>query len=176
MKTLVDQLSQYAAYHRDRRNIATHFIGIPMIVQAVAIFLARPSVELLSLQWSAASIAVITGAIYYLLLDLRYGAVMGLLLGAALLAASTAAELPLGSWLTLGVSLFVVGWILQFIGHYYEGRKPAFVDDVMGLAIGPLFVVAEAGFLVGLRLEVKAAMEAPTDTVIVGDAARALHG
>jgi uncharacterized membrane protein YGL010W len=167
MKTLVDNLSQYAAYHRDRRNIATHFIGIPMIVQAVAMFLARPSVEWMDLQWSAASIAVIAGAIYYLRLDLRYGAVMSLLLGAALMAASTAAGLPLGSWLTLGVGLFVVGWILQFIGHYYEGRKPAFVDDVMGLAIGPLFVVAEAGFLVGLRPEVKAAMEAPADRVVV---------
>ena len=30
MKTLTDHLAQYAAYHRDRRNIATHFIGIPL--------------------------------------------------------------------------------------------------------------------------------------------------
>ena len=28
---------------------------------------------------------------------------------------------------------------------------PAFVDDIMGLAIGPLFVVAELAFLCGLR-------------------------
>lgn len=28
MKTLEVQLSNYAAYHRDPRNIATHFIGI----------------------------------------------------------------------------------------------------------------------------------------------------
>ena len=42
MKTLTDQLAQYAAYHRDRRNIATHFIGIPMIVLAVQVLLSRP--------------------------------------------------------------------------------------------------------------------------------------
>src|SRR5690606_25492922 len=36
-------------------------------------------------------------------------------------------------------------------GHYWEGRKPAFVDDIIGLIIGPLFVVAEAGFAFGLR-------------------------
>jgi uncharacterized membrane protein YGL010W len=168
MKTLVDQLSQYAAYHRDRRNIATHFIGVPMIVQAVVILLARPGVEWMGLQWSAASLGVTAAVIYYLVLDLRYGAVMGLLLSAALVAASTTAGLPLGSWLTLGAGLFVVGWVLQFIGHFYEGRKPAFVDDVMGLAIGPLFVVAEAGFLVGLRPEVRAAIEVRAETVIVG--------
>ena len=42
MKTLTDHLAQYAAYHRDRRNIATHFIGIPLIVVAVAVLLSRP--------------------------------------------------------------------------------------------------------------------------------------
>ena len=29
-----DLMAQYAAYHRDRRNIATHFVGIPLIVIA----------------------------------------------------------------------------------------------------------------------------------------------
>ena len=27
----------YARYHRDRRNIATHFVGVPMIVFAVQV-------------------------------------------------------------------------------------------------------------------------------------------
>ena len=31
-KTLTDHLATYAEYHRDRRNIATHFFGVPMIV------------------------------------------------------------------------------------------------------------------------------------------------
>ena len=43
MRTLTQQLTQYAAYHRDRRNIATHFIGIPMIVLALAVLLSRPA-------------------------------------------------------------------------------------------------------------------------------------
>ena len=51
----------------------------------------------------------------------------------------------------LGLVLFVLISIIQFIGHHYEGRKPAFLDDIMGLAIGPLFVVAELGFMFGLR-------------------------
>ncbi len=45
MKTLVDQLAQYADYHRDRRNIATHFVGIPMIVLAVQVLLSRPALQ-----------------------------------------------------------------------------------------------------------------------------------
>ena len=38
---LVDQLSSYADYHRDPRNIFTHYIGVPMIMWAVVILLAR---------------------------------------------------------------------------------------------------------------------------------------
>jgi uncharacterized membrane protein YGL010W len=57
------------------------------------------------------------------------------------------------------VGLFVGGWIVQFVGHAYEGRKPAFVDDVIGLMIGPLFVLAELLFIAGLRKPLQAEIE-----------------
>jgi uncharacterized membrane protein YGL010W len=159
MKTLNDQLSNYAAYHRDRRNILTHFVGIPMIVLAVVVLLARPVFEVAGLPLSAATLAVIAATLYYLRLDLRYGVVMGVLLAACLVFAHATVPLSTGTWATLGVGLFVVGWVIQFVGHIFEGRKPAFVDDVMGLIIGPLFVVAEFGFLLGLRRDVEAVIE-----------------
>ena len=40
----------------------------------------------------------------------------------------------LASWLGTGLGLFLVGWVIQFIGHAFEGRKPAFVDDLIGAA------------------------------------------
>jgi uncharacterized membrane protein YGL010W len=51
----------------------------------------------------------------------------------------------------LGVGLFVVGWILQFIGHAFEGNKPSFFSNPMFLLIGPLWTVRRA-----LGLEAKA--------------------
>ncbi|VFT44270.1 membrane protein [Pseudomonas aeruginosa] len=130
MKTLVDHLAQYAAYHRDRRNIFSHFIGIPMIVLSIAVLLARPA---LGFGLSPALLLALAAALFYLRLDLRFGVAMTALLaltvwGAAQLAAGTTA-----AWLGWGVGLFVVGWIIQFVGHYYEGRKPAFVDDLSGV-------------------------------------------
>ena len=159
MKTLNDHLSQYAAYHRDRRNIVTHFIGIPMIVLSIVVLLARPVFDVAGLPVSAATLAVIAATLYYLRLDLRFGVVMGVLLAACLAVAQATAGWTTGAWATFGVGLFVVGWVIQFVGHIFEGRKPAFVDDVMGLIIGPLFVVAEAAFLLGLRREVEAVVE-----------------
>lgn len=158
MKTLVDHLSQYADYHRDRRNILSHFIGIPMIVLAVGVLLSRPGFELAGLWLSPATALALVALLFYWRLDRRFGSVMGALLLAVLWLSAGAAQASTGAWLATGMGLFVVGWIIQFVGHYYEGRKPAFVDDIMGLAIGPLFVVAEAGFLLGLRKEVEHAV------------------
>lgn len=160
MKTLVDQLSQYAAYHRDRRNIFTHFIGIPMIVVAITVLLARVSFDAGGLTWSLAALVSLGAVLYYLRLDVRYGITMGVLLAVAVWWSQQVASLDQITWLAIGVGLFVVGWVFQFVGHYFEGRKPAFVDDVVGLIIGPLFVVAEFGFLLGLRRDVAQTIEA----------------
>lgn len=40
-----------------------------------------------------------------------------------------------GFWL-LPVSLFVIGWVLQFIGHYYEGKPPEFLKDYRFVFVG----------------------------------------
>jgi uncharacterized membrane protein YGL010W len=159
MKTLTQQLSQYAAYHRDRRNVMTHFVGIPMILLAATILLDRPTFVVGDWFISPALVIAIALTVYYLVLDLRYGLVMGVILALSLMIAGDVADGDRASWLGWGIGLFVVGWIIQFVGHHYEGRKPAFLDDVMGLAIGPLFVVAEAGFLFGLRKEVEAQIQ-----------------
>ncbi|WP_460140547.1 Mpo1 family 2-hydroxy fatty acid dioxygenase [Pseudomonas sp. S2_E01] len=157
-KTLVDQLSQYAAYHRDPRNIASHFVGIPLIVVAVAVLLARP-------QWaggwlSPAVLVALASAWFYLRLELRLGVLMSVLMGLAVWAGHAVAQQSTLVWLASGIGLFVVGWAIQFVGHYYEGRKPAFVDDLTGLIVGPLFVVVELAFLLGMRHGLKEQIEA----------------
>lgn len=165
MKTLTQQLTNYAAYHRDRRNIRTHFVGIPLIVLAVAILLSRPTLPLGPLAFSPTVPLALVASAYYLRLDRPLGLVMmALMLGAACLGTQVA-MLETTVWLAWGIGLFVFGWVLQFIGHYYEGKKPAFVDDIMGLAIGPLFVVGEAAFLLGLRPALQAEIEAEVGPV-----------
>ena len=173
MKTLTDQLSQYAGYHRDTRNISTHFIGIPMIVVAVATLLARPGVEIGGIGVSLATLVTLVTAVYYLRLDLRLGVVMAVLLALSLWFAQLCAASSKSLWLSVGVGLFVVGWAFQFVGHRYEGRKPAFVDDLIGLIIGPLFVVAELGFLMGMRPELQHAIEARVGPVKAAGAPKA---
>jgi uncharacterized membrane protein YGL010W len=37
--------------------------------------------------------------------------------------------------------MFVVGWILQFVGHAFEGKAPSFFSDPRFLLVGPLWLV-----------------------------------
>ena len=161
MTTFVQHLSKYAAYHRDKRNVATHFVGIPMIVAGVATLLSRPVLmHVDGVAIAPALIAVAITALFYLKLDIRFGIVMSVFLATCLWLGQMLAVQATAVWLSWGIGLFVVGWAFQFLGHYYEGKKPAFVDDIMGLAIGPIFVAAELAFELGLRKDVQDAVEA----------------
>ncbi|EPG38103.1 Mpo1 family 2-hydroxy fatty acid dioxygenase [Acinetobacter colistiniresistens] len=151
MTNLERLLSQYAAYHLDRNNIVTHFVGIPLIVFSILCLTARAGVEISSVSVTLASVLIVLSTIYYLSLDKLFGILMLILLVLAYPLAVKIAALPMWSWFGASIGIFVVGWGFQFVGHYFEKKKPAFVDDVIGLAIGPLFVLAEFVFLLGFR-------------------------
>ena len=144
MRTLSQHLIHYAHYHRDPRNIHTHFVGIPLIVLAVASLLAQLP---LPGGVSVAHLVTLTVVGFYFWLDLGLGAWMLVAMGIALQLGVRLAATPGG--LAWGLGLFALGWVIQFVGHAFEGRKPAFVDDLTGLVIGPLFVLVETLFRLG---------------------------
>ncbi len=47
------------------------------------------------------------------------------------------------TWWKLGLSLFVGGWVLLFLGHRIEGNKPAFFQGPVYFLVGPLWVAKE---------------------------------
>lgn len=169
MKSLTEQLANYASYHRDRRNIATHFIGIPMILFSIVLLLSRPLwVTDTVIPVTPALLVSIVVGLYYLRLDIPLGLLMCFILVSMLKLAAPLAMAETGTWLTWGLSLFVVGWIFQSVGHIWEGKKPAFLDDIIGLIIGPLFVATELVFLLGGRAELHAEITARAGKTRVG--------
>ena len=143
-------LVQYAHYHRDPRNIATHYIGIPLIAFALAALLARLRLDTAGLVISADWVVWALVTVWYLTLGQRaLTGITALVLAGLVALAHPLGTAPLNTWLGWSLGCFVVGWVCQFVGHDWEGRKPAFVDDLRGLLIGPMFVVAELGFALG---------------------------
>ena len=150
MTSIEQNLTQYAAYHRDRRNLTTHFVGVPMIVFSVVLALAVVGIPLGPVVLTLAALTSIAACIYYLTLELTLGLTMAVVL---FLMCAGASEIThrLGTGASLGIAaaIFVVGWAIQFVGHRFEGMKPAFVDDAKQLLIGPIFLCAEAYFHFG---------------------------
>lgn len=177
MKTLAEQLSQYATCHRDRRNIATHFVGIPLIVFSIGVLLSRP--ELFSvggfpvtpawLLWVASTVWYLTRG------NLALGAGVSLTNGVLILLAHSLALDSTAAWLGWGIGSFAAGWVIQFIGHYYEGRKPAFVDDVIGLLVGPMFVTGEGMFALGWGKPLLDEIERRTGPTVLRDLSATAH-
>jgi uncharacterized membrane protein YGL010W len=159
---------QYAHYHRDKRNIVTHLVGIPLIVLSIGMLLSLVS-------WNIAGYAVSLAALLWVFSTLWYLTRGNLLLGVAtsvvngvLIALAHTPEAATGWGLSAlydaawfpGLAVFVIGWIIQFVGHIFEGRKPAFVDDVVGLMVGPMFVVGEALMMAGMLRSMHSLIEA----------------
>lgn len=166
-------LAQYAEYHRDRRNIVTHFVGIPMIVFAVGVLLARPGFTLGGLGLTPAWLAFALVAAWYLTrgqfaLGVAVSASVGLLMA---LAHRAAAGSGTGEWLAWGLGFFIAGWAIQFVGHYYEGRKPAFADDLVGLLVGPMFVALELLAMLGLFKALVGEIERRAGPTVIRDLA-----
>ena len=173
MRAATDLLSQYAEYHRDRRNIFSHFVGVPMIVFAVGVLLARPAFALRGLALSPAWLAFGLAAAWYLSRgNLVLGVAVSAVVGTLMLMAHQVAYGSFAAWLAWGLGMFVVGWLIQFVGHWYEGKKPAFVDDIVGLLVGPMFVVAELMFMLGWNRPLLAEIERRAGPTVLRDMAR----
>lgn len=160
MKTIEESLTQYAAYHRDRRNIATHLFGVPLIVFSIVLALSVLVIPLGAVSTTAAVIAVVASTLYYLKLDLAFGVTMALAFFAmCAIASEMTARLPDLAILGWAAGIFVFGWLLQFWGHKFEGMKPAFFDDAKQLLIGPIFIVAEIYFFLGAKTALRRYIE-----------------
>ena len=46
-------------------------------------------------------------------------------------------------WWSVPVTLFIVGWVLQFVGHSFEGKPPEFFHDWRFLFVGLRWWVAK---------------------------------
>ena len=125
-------LERYGEFHRNPANKAIHWVCVPLIAWSV-----------LAALWTVSPLAVYAAigvmTVFYLWLSLPLA--LGMLVVLALMVWPLTL---LGSRaLFVSIAVFVTAWIGQFIGHILEGRKPAFLEDVRSLLIGPVWLLAD---------------------------------
>jgi uncharacterized membrane protein YGL010W len=136
MRTIESHFADYAAYHQTKGNKWFHRFGIPMIMLTLIGMLTR--VELFAVSGyriDAAMLLIVASTIFYLVVEWRLAiAMLAVSIGFYVLGRA----MPM--W--LNVTLFVLGWIFQFIGHsVYEKKQPAFLNNIVHLLIGPLWIL-----------------------------------
>lgn len=148
----IEQMAMYSAYHRDRRNKATHFVGVPAIAYSLLIPMAF--VKLFPLGGYTVTLATLFAAavvVYWVLLDRPFGLATAVLFFPAVFVAEWLVRQGAATaWIAFAV-LFVGGWIIQLVGHGFEGRKPALVDNILQVLIAPVFLIGEVVFGLGGR-------------------------
>ena len=123
--------ADYASYHQTKGNKWFHRFGIPMIMLTLIGMLVRVKLGPVD----AAMILIALASVYYLVLEWK--------LGLAMIAVSVAMYLA-GAAIPMAVNIgfFILGWILQFIGHsVYEKKQPAFFRNFVHLLVGPLWIL-----------------------------------
>jgi len=133
------QFHEYDSYHRHPMNERLHYVGVPMIMLAILGFFSFLPVND---RVDGGFILWLVVALYYLLRGRQLGLMFS---GLSFLIYLGARELSLSTL----VASFIVGWIIQGVGHArYERNKPAFLKNLEHLLIGPLWLFSR---LVGGR-------------------------
>ena len=145
MQPFKEQLLMYQQQHTNKMNRLTHYIGIPAIVFAILMVFNWISIDIAAkIQFSFSWILLVSVLIYYFNLNKRLSLAAAIvLIPFTWLATLIARPTPAPMHFTLFFILFFGGWILQFVGHFFEKQKPAFMLSASQLLIGPLFVLIE---------------------------------
>lgn len=146
MRKIDSLLEEYGASHVNPLNKLIHWICVPPIVwTVVALLWSIPfpweiGGGIVPLNWAV--VALLLAQIYYFRLSRRLG--MGLMLynlAMLWLTAVIEANSPWPLW-QVAVTVFVLAWIGQFIGHVLEGKRPSFFKDLQFLLIGPAWLMS----------------------------------
>jgi uncharacterized membrane protein YGL010W len=159
MRTLAEHMAFYGCYHRDPRNRATHFIGVPSIIFALLVPLSLARFDLGGVAVTPAMIWAAAMLIYYVRLDAAIGLAMTAIFIALLWAAGAVASLGAARALAIFLIVFVGGWIVQLIGHRFEGNKPALTANLFQTLVSPIFLTAELFFALGLKRRLQEEVE-----------------
>jgi len=142
MRSLEQWFAEYGESHRNPTNKLIHFICVPAIMFCtIGLLWGIPMpATLAGMPWlNVGTAAIAMSMLFYLSLSVPLA--LGIVATAALMAWLIVAINNSGlSLRVLCAVIFAIAWVLQFVGHAVEGKKPSFLKDVQFLLIGPLWV------------------------------------
>lgn len=145
MRKIEQLFAEYTESHQNKTNKLIHWICVPLIFFSIAGFISLiPSPHFCANYFgciSIASIVVITlVSLFYFRLSWRIGIIMLIIIFLIEHSLYLVNINFKNSWL-IYLTIFVITWIFQFIGHKIEGKKPSFLKDLQFLLVGPIWLL-----------------------------------
>jgi uncharacterized membrane protein YGL010W len=141
MRTLEQWLDAYSKDHQNPTNKKIHHICVPLIMfSLLGLLWAIPTPSFFKLvpylNWS--TLFSLLALFFYISLNIKVALIM---LINVTIQYFLIIQLEKTTYLIpTCVTIFILAWIGQFIGHKIEGQKPSFLTDLQFLLIGPLWV------------------------------------
>ena len=148
--------AEYAESHRNSTNKLIHWICVPLIFWTILGFISLiPSPHFCAPYFGCISLVSLIAVILVTLFYIRLSLLIGLIMIFAMLLMEHlvyAINIHFGnkSWMVY-LTVFIITWILQFIGHKIEGKKPSFLKDLQFLLIGPIWLLSFILKKMGIR-------------------------
>ena len=143
MRDMQDWLDGYSLHHQNPINQLLHWLCVPPIVWSViALFWVIPVPMALAQPGAWAVLTIVVVFFWYWRQSRRLA--IALLITFATLAFFTHflyKFLGATRLCYLALSVFVVAWIGQFIGHHFEQKRPSFLTNVFYLLIAPAWLM-----------------------------------
>ena len=147
-------LGEYKESHQNETNQLIHWIFVPLIFLSVIGILwdLKLPIELDFLGGEPLNVSMIMALLvfaYYLSLSFAISVGMLTVTGIGMLACYFYNG-ALSVWV-ISLGIFVVSWIMQFVGHKVEGKKPSFFKDLEFFLVGPMWVLAKLYNKLGIK-------------------------
>lgn len=141
MKNATWYLNKYGESHTHPTNVLIHKVFVPLIMfSVIGLLWAIPvpsfadSLPLVNF----GMLLVIVSMLFYLTMGLKIFFGMAVIITPIVYGNVLLENYQHQVWLMSGV--FIFSWIMQFIGHKIEGKKPSFLEDLLFLLVGPVWV------------------------------------
>ncbi len=137
--------ASYSGDHQNETNQLIHVFAVPAILwSVVALLWCIPIFGTLFKSGIWAALAMFATWMFYNRLSrpIGYG-MLAVFFTMGCLCRLIQQTFGLQVLLYSAITVFVVAWIAQFIGHKIEGKKPSFFTDLVYLLIGPIWVLSK---------------------------------
>ncbi|WP_029209497.1 Mpo1 family 2-hydroxy fatty acid dioxygenase [Aquimarina agarilytica] len=160
MRKIDSLLTEYGESHQTKLNKIIHYFCVPSIFFSLIGLLACIPVgnEIKSLfpvfvapYIHIGSLIIFLGLFYYLTFSIPLFIGMFIFSTLVLLGIHQIEIMNLAPLWSIMLFIFVIGWIVQFIGHKHEGKKPSFFKDIQFLMIGPAWTMSHVFELMGIK-------------------------